>query len=107
MEDSVIVISGTLSVLEEIRRHSPKMKIEVGGIKYNEKISIKEIIKKAKSVQANIIGTHYNITTKELVEEAHKNGLEVHVWTVNDKKTIEKMKEIGVDGITSNYIDRI
>jgi len=36
-----------------------------------------------------------------------KNGLEVHVWTVDNPKLIKKMKKMGVDGITSNYADRI
>lgn len=34
-------------------------------------------------------------------------GLKVFVWTVNDEKEIEKMKMMGVDGIFSDYPDRI
>jgi len=105
IEDSVIITSQLISVLRKVKNLSPEIKIELGGFK--EKKPIKEMIKEVKDIKAEIISPHYSIITKKLVEEAHKNGLEVHVWTVDDKKTMEKMKKIGVDGITSNYADRI
>ena len=45
--------------------------------------------------------------TPELVKEAHGLGLKVNVWTVNDKPTMEKMIDLGVDGITTDYPDRL
>lgn len=45
--------------------------------------------------------------TPELVKEAHDLGLKVNVWTVNDKPTMEKMIDFGVDGITTDYPDRL
>ncbi len=105
MEDLVIVTSKIFSVLKKIKQLYPKIKTEAGGFK--ERIPIKKMIKKAKDVKADIISPQYPITTKKLVEEAHKNGLEVHVWTVNDKKTITKMKKIDVDGITTTCPDKV
>jgi len=105
IEDSVIITSQLFSVLKKIRKLNPKIKIEAGG--FTEKMPIEKMIKITKSIKAEIISPHYSITTKRLVEESHKNGLEVHVWTVDDPKMIDKMKRLGVDGITSNYADRI
>lgn len=107
IENSAIITSEIFSVLKKIKQLSSKIKIELGGLGFREKISIDMMIRKAKRVKADIISPHHSITTEKLVKEAHKNGLEVHVWTVNDKDTIEKMKRIGVDGITSDYPDRI
>lgn len=45
--------------------------------------------------------------TAELVEEAHALGLKVNVWTVNDRPTMERMIDMGVDGITTDYPDRL
>lgn len=45
--------------------------------------------------------------TPELVKEAHALGLKVNVWTVNDQPTMEKMIDLGVDGITTDYPDRL
>ena len=39
--------------------------------------------------------------------ECHKNGIEVNAWTVNDIEGIERVKELGVDIISSDYPDRV
>lgn len=105
MENSIMITSVMDSSLKKIKKIFPKIKIARGGFK--TRIPIEDLIKKAKRVKADIIGTHRSITTKKLVREAHRNGLEVHVWPVNDKRTIEKMKKIGVDGITTKYPDKV
>ncbi len=43
----------------------------------------------------------------KLIEKIHALGKVVHVWTVDDEKDIQHMLEIGVDGIISNYPDRV
>jgi len=45
-------------------------------------------------------------TDKKFVEVAHQNNLKVFVWTVNPKE-VQRMKEIGVDGIFMNYPDKL
>lgn len=45
--------------------------------------------------------------TRELVEGAHAEGIQIHVWTTNDPPDIERVVNIGVDGITSDYPDRV
>ena len=107
MVRSVIITCKALPILKKIKKLSPNIKIEAGGFGYLKLIPIKRIIEKAKSAKADIISPHYTITTKKLVDEAHKNGLKVHVWTVNKKSMIEKMKKIGVDGITTDFPEKI
>lgn len=45
----------------------------------------------------------HKYATQSLVDEVHKFGKELHVWTVNDLETIEKLISRGVDGIISDY----
>jgi len=42
------------------------------------------------------------VVTPDFVQKAHDNGLAVHVWTINDRKTMEWLIDIGVDGIMSD-----
>jgi glycerophosphoryl diester phosphodiesterase len=41
------------------------------------------------------------------VSEARQLGLKVVVWTVNEEPDMVRMFELGVDGIISDYPDRL
>lgn len=41
--------------------------------------------------------------TRAIIDKVHEFGKELHVWTVNDIETIDKLVERGVDGIISDY----
>ncbi len=50
-----------------------------------------------------IISPHYSLVTLNFVKDARKTGIKIIPWTVNDKKEIEKMETLQVDGIISDY----
>ncbi|SFA72332.1 glycerophosphoryl diester phosphodiesterase [Bacillus sp. cl95] len=45
--------------------------------------------------------------TKSMVEDAHKYGMAVIPWTIDDKPSMDKLINDGVDGIITNYPDRL
>jgi glycerophosphoryl diester phosphodiesterase len=45
--------------------------------------------------------------TSELVHAAHAAGVKVNVWTVNEPTEIALCAELGVDGIMSDFPDRV
>jgi len=47
------------------------------------------------------------IITPYFVEVAHASGLEVHAWTINDEAEARALVEMGVDGIMTDFPDRI
>jgi glycerophosphoryl diester phosphodiesterase len=47
------------------------------------------------------------LVTPELVAHAHRHGVEVHVWTVNEPGEIRRLLALGVDGIMSDYPARV
>ena len=52
-------------------------------------------------------GPNYLDLTKGRIQKAHQVGLEVHTWTVNEPSDIAKLSRWGVNGITSDYPDRV
>lgn len=40
--------------------------------------------------------------TKKIVESAHREGKEVHAWTVDSTRELERLKSIGIDCIITN-----
>lgn len=48
---------------------------------------------------------HYQELTRMQLQDAHKLGLKVVVWTVNDAADMRRMMTWGVDGIISDYPD--
>ena len=48
-----------------------------------------------------------NLVTREMVDEAHGLDLQVATWTVDDTETMRAMVAAGVDGIMTNYPDRL
>src|SRR5215468_7436043 len=42
------------------------------------------------------------VATRSFIGRAHQLGLQVHVWTVNDRPTMEGLLNLGVDGIMTD-----
>lgn len=60
----------------------------------------------AKLAGASAINPHHALVTPEWVEQAHKSGLKVNTWTVNEHEDIKRVAEAGVDAIIGNFPDR-
>ena len=42
------------------------------------------------------------IVTARFVRAAHRRGLAVHVWTINDRATMDRLLDLGVDGVMTD-----
>lgn len=58
-----------------------------------------------KEIGVDAVHPHFFFVNKSFVERAHKMGLKVNPWTVNSEKQIDKMIELGVDGIITDFPD--
>ena len=61
----------------------------------------------AKKINAYSVNASIDLINKNFINNVHKKGLKVFVWTVNDFKEIEIMKSLEVDGIFSDFLDRL
>lgn len=60
----------------------------------------------AEDIGATHAVLYYETVNKAFVEDAHRRGLLVFAYTVNDPLSMAFVQSIGVDGIITNYPDR-
>lgn len=61
----------------------------------------------AKELNAEAINPHYQKLTADNVKKIRGENIMVYTWTVNDSSDISKMKALGVDGIITNFPERL
>ncbi len=61
----------------------------------------------ATDAQATHVGLALDAVTPSLVKAIQEQGSKVFVYTVDESTDIARMKQLGVDGIISNFPDRI
>lgn len=54
-----------------------------------------------------IYSPYYKLVYKKTVLSCHKAGMRIIPWTINDPKDMRRMMQLGVDGIITDYPDRI
>lgn len=64
-------------------------------------------IEKAKQLDAWSVNFSLKSVTHSLVEDAHASGFKVLVYTVNKPADIDRLLGLGVDGLFSDYPDRL
>lgn len=79
-------------------------------------IRLSQLIENEKSWQENveslgfkpdIYSCYYELLTQEIINELHTENILVIPWTINEIPEMEKLIDWGVDGIITDYPDRI
>lgn len=100
--DNFLISSFKWKELKAIRQLNPEIPIAI----LTEKDPL-EAIAFAKELNAEAINPNYNTLNKVVVEKIKDAGLKVYTWTVNDSTDIHRMKDLHVDGIITNFPERV
>ena len=77
------------------------------GVLVNKSMSVNEAIEFGKKINAQAIHPNFKILDDKAVKKIKNNGFKIYSWTVNNRDDINLMKKLKVDGIISDFPDRI
>lgn len=93
-----------IRLLQQIKRKYPQ--VIIGFLTGNKEKSLEENLEEL-GFTPQIYSPNYNLATAELIEKSHKREMKFVPWTVNLKADMERLIEMGVDGIITDYPDRL
>jgi glycerophosphoryl diester phosphodiesterase len=103
IEEKVIIQSFDLETLRITKTQNPLLPIAL--LIENEQSAQENI--EALGFKPAIYSCYHKSLTTEAVKYCHDKGVKVIPWTVNEQKDIDAMFALGVDGIISDYPDRV
>ena len=103
-ESSFIISSFQWKELEKLREVNKTIPI---GVLIDRKKTINDAIEFANAINAQAIHPYFTLLNKKNVKKIKNNNFKIFTWTVNNKKDIEYIRMLNIDGIISSYPDRI
>lgn len=111
MNDVTVLVAGNVhSLVRKIRR---KTHLKMTGFSRRE-VAVFMLLTRlglghrfkprgGRAFQVPVNRGRLKIVTPKFVRAAHKLGLEVHVWTINDEKDMQRLLDMGVDGLFTDF----
>ncbi|MGO9798413.1 MAG: glycerophosphodiester phosphodiesterase, partial [Candidatus Binatus sp.] len=66
-----------------------------------------DLMMNAVAMRAYSINPRWDMVTSDLCKAAHERGLKLYTWTVDADSRMRALIESGVDGIMTNYPERL
>lgn len=101
--ERVIIQSFDFRTLQVMNRKYPLIKTAALIEDYDKRPLDSQLVQL--SFVPTIYSPHYTLVSDELIRKCHSQNMKIIPWTVNDKPTINKLKQMGVDGIITDYPD--
>lgn len=114
LQNRVMIGSFSAQVLAEFREECPEVATSASPVEVSTLLTAnttgneqqqRALAAKAVQVPESIGGR--TVLTREFIKAAHARNLQVHVWTINDEESMKRLIEMGVDGIMTDYPDRL
>ncbi|HVF43690.1 MAG TPA: glycerophosphodiester phosphodiesterase [Pyrinomonadaceae bacterium] len=113
MTDRVLVASFTGGTLADFRRECPEIASSASTGEVASFLSLQEAgladsySPAMQALQVPERAGVLRLLTRDFVEAAHGRNLRVHAWTINDEGDMRRLVEMGVDGVMTDYPDRL
>ena len=100
--EDFIVSSFQREELEMLFSINPKIHLGVLS-----QASVTQALEWANAFSAKAIHPHFSLLTKHNVQKAQEQGFKVYTWTINETEDIERIKTYNVDGIITDFPEKI
>ena len=113
MENQVLVGSFNQEVVNEFRRVCPEVATTAGESEVItffvlSKLFLENIYSpEATALQVPESRFGLTVLSQRFIDAAHKRNLQIHPWTIDDTEEMQRMLEMGVDGIITDRPDRM
>lgn len=102
--ERILVSSFEHPALKLLKERLPWLRV---GALFGSEWRRRDLIEPARELAAEAIHPALTLTSPELIRRAHEADLRVNVWTANRPASIEQMIRWGVDGVFSDYPERV
>jgi glycerophosphoryl diester phosphodiesterase len=102
-ENAFYISSFDPQILRVVKREMPKVPL---AFLTENKLGVDLNIRRLGFVP-DMYSPYFRFMSIKTVKMAHKMGMKVVTWTVNELKDAQKLKNWGVDGIITDYPDRV
>ena len=113
MPSRIMVACFDARVLDKFRRACPQVATSAGASEvttfyFLQQVNLHAIYSPAAlALQVPQEYGNVKILSRKFIDAAHQRNLQVHVWTVNDSETMRVLMDLGVDGIMTDYPQRL
>ena len=93
-EEQCVITSTSLGYLVRVKQAAPELKTGyVIAAAYGDFYSLEEV---------DFISIRHSFVTQALVDKLHSQGKEIHVWTVNRRNDMERLRLLDVDNLITD-----
>ncbi len=113
LTDRIIVGSFRQTAISEFRAACPEVATSASPAEVSEFLAMQKTGIAAsysppfQALQIPVNAGFLNVVNQDFIEAAHKQNIQVHVWTINDADEMRRLLDLGVDGIMTDYPDRL
>jgi glycerophosphoryl diester phosphodiesterase len=100
IDDRFYIQSFDVRQIQEVHNRYPR--VVTGFLTSKKETSLEDNLKIIGFIP-NIYSPNYKLVTRELVEQSHARGMKFVPWTVNTLEEMKELKQLGVDGIITDY----